>query len=88
MNYYYKFIADTPYAGTEEVFYQMYAGERPTIDYLDNEAEEFCRQNAESYKYLVAGWREEPNEEDLNNYYADCTCYWEEITEQEYFEEC
>lgn len=88
MNYYYKFIVDTPYAGTEEVFYKMYTGERPTIDYLDNEAEEFCRANAEGYEYLTGGWGCEPDEDDLAIYYDDCSCYWEEITEQEYFEEC
>lgn len=89
MNYYYKFIADTSYPGTEEVFYQMYAGERPTIDYLDKEAEGFCRTNAEGYEYLICKDIEEDEyEEMIEEYYAECSCYWEGITAREYFEEC
>ena len=52
-------------------------------------------QNAESYEYLVTGWNDE-NIEDmsedettelLDDYYADCSCSYKQITEEEYNEE-
>ena len=57
-------------------------------------AEELTRENAESFEYLVTGWNGE-NIEDLNedevqelldNYYADCSCEYEEISKEEYEE--
>ena len=82
---YYKFIMETPYCGTEETVYEAYE-EELTIDDLNRIAEDLCQTHAESYSYLVAGWGEEPSEEELDNYYADCFCAWEEITKEEYLE--
>lgn len=82
---YYKFVADTPYCGTENTFYEAYEKE-PTEKELMETAADYNQQNAESYDYLVAGWGEEPDEEELEWYYEDCTCYWEEISEEEYLE--
>ena len=83
MRHYYKFIANTPYAGTEEIFYQMY-GTDPTEEELRRDAEDFCEENANDYEYLAGDWGCEPDEDDLAIYYDDCTCEWEEISKEEY----
>ena len=90
--FYFKFTADTPYSGTENTDYRAFK-ERPTDAELNEMAEDFGRLNAESYEYLLTGWNDDNFEdkdeeaEALENYYADCEGYWEEITEEEYNEE-
>ena len=89
--FYFRFTADTPYCGTELVDYQKFE-ERPTDAELDEIAEDIARSNAESFEYLVIGWDDDSFEgedeeaEALENYYADCTGTWEEITEEEFEE--
>lgn len=89
--FYFKFTADTPYCGTELVDYQKFE-ERPTDAELDEIAEDLARSNAESFEYLVIGWDDDSFEDEdeeaeaLENYYADCTGTWEEITEEEFEE--
>lgn len=89
--FYFRFTADTPFCGTENTHYRGF-DERPTDAELDEMAEEFGLLNAESYEYLVTGWGEDnfDNEDEeteaLENYYADCTGAWEEITEKEFRE--
>lgn len=86
--FYFKFTADTPFCGTENTHYRGF-DERPTDAELDEMAEEFKRLNAESYEHLTTGWFDDNFEEEaeaLENYYADCTGTWEEITEKEFRE--
>lgn len=92
--FYYKFTATTEYCGTEcEEFHKFEV--KPKPEELKELAEQIARENAESYEYLVTGWNdeevegmyEEDVEELLNNYYADASCSYEEITEEEYNEE-
>lgn len=89
--FYFRFTADTPYCGTELVDYQKFE-ERPTDAELDEIAEDLARNNAESFEYLVTGWGgdnfddEDEEAEAIENYYADCTGTWEEITEEEFEE--
>jgi hypothetical protein len=90
---YYKFIAETPYCGTEMEDYRSFDYE-PTEAELEEIADELCRENAESYEYLVSGWddenfegmTEEEQQEEIDNYYADCYGGWKEITEEEFLE--
>lgn len=90
--FYFKFTADTPYCGTESIEYRNFE-KRPTDADLDEIAEEFKDRNAEGYDYLVTGWDgdnfddEDEEAEALENYYADCTGTWEEITEEEFEDE-
>ena len=90
--FYFKFIADTPYSGTENTDYRKFE-ERPTNEELNGMAEEFGQLNAESYEYLVTGWDNDNFEDEdeaaeaVQNYYADCTGTWEEITEEEFEDE-
>lgn len=91
--FYYKFVADTPYCGAESENYVCSKEELSKAD-LDEMAEEFARENAEGYEYLVTGWddeiiedmSEDEVEELINNYYADCNCSWEKITKEEFEE--
>ena len=89
--FYFRFTANTPYCGTENTDYQEFET-RPTDAELDEMAEEFCILNAEGYEYLVTGWNndnfedEDEAEEALEDYRADCTGTWEEITKEEYEE--
>ena len=89
--FYFKFIAGTPYYGTENTEYRKFE-ERPTNSELDEMAEEFEQLNAESYEYFVTGWEEnnfddeDEEAEALEIYYEDCYGIWEEITKEEFKE--
>ena len=85
---YFEIVANTPYCGTRMEEYV----ECETLSEAEAIAEELCQQNAESYEYLATGWEddifdtEEERDEALENYYADCDWYVNEITEEEYLE--
>lgn len=84
---YIKFIVGTPYTGTEDTIYEIYSGDT-TDSFLNEILEEYINDNAESYEYLATGWDEEfDDEEEKDNYYADCGGYWEEITKEKFDEE-
>lgn len=91
---YYKFLATTPYCGTDHEEYLAYE-QQPTVEELIETADTICLENAESYEYLVTGWDNENIEgededivqELLNNYYADCSCVYQRISQEEYNEE-
>lgn len=89
--FYFKFTAGTPYCGTENTHYRGLE-ERPTDAELNEMAEEFGQLNAESYEYLVTGWEDDNFEDEdeeaeaLEDYYANCYGFWEEITEEEFRE--
>ena len=92
---YYKFTADTPFSGTDYTFYQC--EESPLSEQqLELLCEDYSRTNAEEFDYLVFGWNynpveegdmtEEEYEQEMENYYSDCTCTWKEISEEEFNE--
>lgn len=87
---YVKFTASTPYCGTENEEYVAFPDDT-CDDELDDYAEEFCQSNGEDYEYLATGWMcceedEEDTEQILEDYYSDCECSWERITEEEFNE--
>lgn len=94
---YFKFTADTPYCGTKNEYFYKIEDENATPVALDEMAEEIARDNAESFEYLVFGWdsnpveegemTEEEYEQEIENFYADCSCEYEEISAEEYEEE-
>lgn len=90
---YYKFTASTIYCGTDNEYFVADENEELNRKDLDEMAEEYARENAESFEYLVTGWNddefedEDEKQEALDNYYADCNCKYEEITEEEWKEE-
>lgn len=92
---YYKFTADTPFSGTDYTFYQC--EESPLSEQqLELLCEDYARVNAEEFDYLVFGWNynpveegdmtEEEYEQEMENYYCDCSCSWKEISEEEFNE--
>lgn len=88
---YFKFIAETPYLGTESIDYYAFE-DNITTEELEQIAEELEIQNAESFKYMVTGWNDDEYEDEderqaaLDEYYTDCYCIYEEITKEEYEE--
>lgn len=85
MKRYYKITVDTPYAGTEEIILLVVNGET-TESIISEYTEEKRMENAESYDYMVAGWDNEPEADELDDYYESCTGEYEEITADEYAE--
>ena len=89
--FYYKFTAQAVYCGTKNEWYEEF-DEKPSESDLEEMADEYCRENAESFEYLVTGWDDDnfddpdEREEALESYREDCSCVWEEITEEEYHE--
>lgn len=90
---YYKITTSTIYCGTSNEHY-IASQEPMSEEELQNTVEELTRENAESFEYLMTGWDDENIEgmsEDevqamLDDYYADCSGEWQEISESEYKE--
>ena len=91
--YYYRIKVSTIYCGTDNEHY-IASKEPMTEEELRDTAEDLMRENAESFEYLVTGWNDEMTEdmseeevqELLDNYYADCSCEYEEISKEEFEE--
>lgn len=89
--FYFKFVADTAYCGTEHIEYMVFE-ERPSEDELEDIAHDIATNNAESFEYLVTGWDDDEfdNDEDraaaLEDYYNDVSGCWIEISKEEFEE--
>lgn len=89
---YFRIMVGTPYCGTDQEDYI----ECETLQEAESIAEEFCQTNAENYEYNVSGWNDENFEDmteeerlqELEDYYASCDWYVNEISAEEYFENC
>lgn len=57
---YVKFICNTPYCGTESIYYQEFEEEDEKL--FDEICEEYARENGESYEHLINGWGEPVDE--------------------------
>ena len=80
--HYYHFVADTPFIGTDSHYFLEFL--KPlSQESIDDQCEEYKIENAESYSYMV----EEYSEEEMDEYYENCSCYCEEITDPEEWEE-
>ena len=92
---YVKFTASTPYCGTDNERYVAFR-DGATDDEVDEYADDFARDNAESFEYLVFCWdadpvgdgemTEEEYEETMDNFYADCHCEYEDVSKEEFEE--
>lgn len=84
---YVKFVCNTPYCGTESIYYQEFEEEDEKL--FDEICEEYARENGESYEHLINGWGEPVDEDDLDWYFVDCyaNSYWEILSEEEYHDE-
>lgn len=95
---YIKVFGETQFCGTA---FELYLKTDMTDGELYAYASELALENAEQYDYMVFGWGEdaesyaedcgisiEEAEELMENYYADVYGDWEEVTEEEYRENC
>lgn len=90
---YYKFTSSTPYCRTENDYYHKFETP-PKPDELEEIAGEYAEQAYQDYSYLHSGWNDEnledmsedEAEEYMDNFRADCSCSYEEISEKEYKE--
>lgn len=93
---YIKMVCDTDFTGTRD---ERYFKTNMTDKELDNLGQELAYENAESYDYMVFGWGEtaegfaelegvsiEEAEGMIEDYYANASYYWEEITEEEWLD--
>lgn len=95
---YIKVYGEAAYCGTS---FEEYLETDMTDKELDEYVSDKVVENAESYDYMVFGWdtsMEEYVEENgitmelaeqmMEDYYADASGSWEEITKEEYEDEC
>ena len=86
---YYKVTVETPYVGTENKEYV-----ECSKDSIEIIADEICIDNAENFEYLVFNdldIEEKTNEKvkyALDDYYDNCSYDYEEVTKEEYLENC
>ena len=86
---YFKFTVDTDIVGTEDTIYEEFEDD---VDQktLENRGQELATENAESYDYLVLGWGNEPEteeeQEEIDDFYANATYEYEEVSKEEYEE--
>ena len=85
---YIHMYATTPYCGTDDHDYLAYEDDTPD-SIIDEDTQEFIQLNSEGYEYLVGDdFFDEPDEDDITEYYESCDGGWEEITYEEYLENC
>ena len=92
---YIKFTASTPYCGTDNERYVAFSDDATNQD-VEEYADDLARENGEGFEYLVFGWdadpvgdgemTEEEYDEAIDNYYADCHCEYEDVSEEEFME--
>lgn len=79
--HYYHFVADTPFVGTEQHYFLEFEKPLSTRE-IDELCDDFAQDNAGSYSYLITGWDvDEVNEDELNDFIAESTCYCDKITD-------
>lgn len=82
---YIHFTGGNGYCGCDIDEYQTF--EDITDEELDTIADEKAMENGEQYEYVCTGWDEEfESEEERDDYYANCSCNWEEISKEEWEE--
>lgn len=79
---YYKFIATTPFLGTENKYCFCFNNNEANEELLNKYAENLRIENAKYYEYLIFDLKE--NYENKEDYYNDCACDYFEISEKEY----
>lgn len=92
---YFKFTANTPYCGTEGEEYLAFP-DGVTEKELEEYADELAHTQGENFEYLVFGWDADPvgdgemsqeeYDEQIDNFYADCSCEYTEVSEEEFEE--
>lgn len=85
---YIHFYGTNGYCGCDYDEYLEVEDDTPAKE-IDRYSEEFAYEWAESYEYVARGWDSDwESEDERNSYYEDAfsNANWEEITEEEFFE--
>ena len=83
---YFRICANTPYSGTDVEDYFVTENDEKAEELAEEQVEELCISNAESFEYLIGGWDYEPTEEELEDYRTSCEGWYEEISKEEFEE--
>lgn len=84
--FYYKFVSDTPYCGTEEEHFEAFE-EQPTEEELTEYADSFRADAINNFSYLINDWDgDEPTDEQMEEFESECSCTYTEISKEEYEE--
>lgn len=79
--FYYCFHFESPYVGTDRDYFYAF-DEKLSEDELQDMAAEIGADCAEDYSYLAED--EAETAEEIDGYYDNCVCTYEEISEKEY----
>lgn len=86
---YIKFVVDTNICGTEDTIYEEFE-DNVSQEELEQRGQELAIENAEGYEYLVLSWGNDPEteeeQEEIDDYYANVTYEYEEVSREEYKE--
>ena len=86
---YFKFAVGTNICGTDDIIYEKFE-DNVSQKELEEIGQELAIENAEGYEYLVLGWSHIPEteeeQEEIDNYYAEVSYEYEEISREEYKE--
>ena len=86
---YFKFTVDTDICGTKDEIYEEFENDISQKE-LEQRGQELATENAEGYEYLVLGWGIEPEteeeQEEIDEFYANATYEYEEVSKEEYEE--
>ncbi len=85
---YFKFTYDNGvHTGAEDEYVEF--DDNVTEEALNDYGVEALSVYAESYDYLVLGWdNDEVDEDERDAYYENCDFNYEEVTKEEYMENC
>lgn len=83
---YIHFTGGNGYCGCDIDEYVEFEGDTLDED-LDQYAADLAADNGETFSYVATGWGEDfESEQEENDYYENCWCNWEEVSEEEYEE--
>lgn len=85
---YFKFTYDNGFhTGAEDEYVEF--DDNVTEEALNDYGVEALSAYAESYDYLALGWdNDEVDEDERDAYYENCDFNYEEVTKEEYMENC
>lgn len=85
---YFKFSYDNGvHTGAEDEYVEF--DDNVTEEALNDYGAEALCAYAEDYDYLVLGWdKDEQDEDERDAYYENCDFSYEEVTKEEYMENC
>lgn len=85
---YFRFMYDNGvHTGAEDEYVEF--DDNVTEEELNDYGAEALNDYAETYDYLVLGWdRDEEDEDERDAYYENCDFSYQEVTKEEYMENC